>query len=97
MEAERSSNASKWEVAIDGEMESLRMNDVWTLVDLPKGKTVLGSRWVFTKKPGRVGVEERFKARLVARGFSQRGGDYEETFSPVVRSETIRAVLAQAN
>lgn len=97
VEAMRAPETEEWQKAMDGELESLELNKVWTLVDLPKGKRVVGSRWVFKRKPGMGENEDRFKARLVARGFTQRGGvDYEETFSPVVRSESVKAMLAKA-
>lgn len=69
------------------EMESLRSNDVWNLVQLPKGREAVGSKWVFMVKTNAYGFVERCKARLVAQCFSQEQGlDYDETFSPVIRS-----------
>lgn len=79
------------------ELESPNRNDVWDLVKLPEGRKLVGSKWVFKVKIGADGVAERHKARLIAQGFSQRFGiDYDETFCPVVRPESVRAVIALA-
>ena len=68
----------------------------WELTELPKGKKPIGCKWVFKKKEAVSEKEgERFKARLIAKGYSQRLGiDYDEVFSPIVRHTSIRAVLA---
>ena len=79
------------------EMDSLHGNQVWDLVELPKERKIVGSKWVFKEKLGADGTTERYKARLVAQGFSQQYGlDYDETFSPVVRSESVRTLIALA-
>ena len=83
--------------AMEKEIESLRKNDVWELADLPKGRKAVGSKWVLKIKTDAEGSVERFKARLVAQGFSQKPGiGYNETFSPVARSESVRTVIALA-
>ena len=67
------------------------------LVKLPKGRKAIGSKWVYKVKIGADGLIERYKARLVAQGFSQKyGDDYDETFCPVVRLESLRALIALA-
>ena len=96
-EALASPNKVKWKEAMEKEMESLHKNDVWDLVKLPKGRKAVGSKWVFKLKVGPDGMVHRHKARLVAQGFSQKYGlDYDETFSPVVRFESLRTVIALA-
>ena len=76
-------------------MESLHRNNVWDLVQLPSDRKVVGSKWVFKRKINANGDVECYKARLVAQGCTQRFGvDYEETFSPVVRFESIRMLMA---
>ena len=88
---------SQWEKAMEAEMQSLKENNVWDLVELPKGKKAIGSKWVYKVKTGADGLMERYKARLVAQGFSQKyGDDYDETFCPVVRLESLRALIALA-
>ena len=68
---------------------------MWDLVELPEGRKTVGSKWVFKLKHNADGVMERHKARLVAQGFSQKHGlDYDERFSPVVRFESLRTVIA---
>ena len=84
---------SKWIAAADDEYKSLIENKTWTLVDLPKGKKAIGSKWVFKEKLLPDGTVTE-KARLCALGYSQRPGvDFDETFSPVTKHSTIRAAL----
>jgi hypothetical protein len=79
------------------EMKSLKDHQVWDLVKLPPGKKAVGCKWVYKVKTGGEGEVERFKARLVAQGFSQKAGtDYDQTFCPVVRQESFRTLLAVA-
>ena len=88
-------NKSRWQSAMEDEMKSLKANDVWDLVPRPDARKVIGCKWVFKVKVAADGSVTRHKARLVAQGFSQKPGlDYDETFSPVVRSETVRTVFA---
>ena len=70
-------------------------NDVWELVELPKGKKTVGSKWVYKVKTGADGSVECYQARLVAQGYMQKfGTDYDETFCPVVRMESLRSLIA---
>ena len=86
---------AKWSEAMNSEMESLKKNDVWDLTVLPPGKKAIGCKWVYKVKTNGDGSIERYKARLVARGFDQRfGSDYDETFCPVVRLESLRTLIA---
>ena len=79
------------------ELAEFTMNKVWRLVPPPKGKTIIGTRWVYRNKMDEHGNVIRNKARLVAQGYRQEEGiDYDETFAPVARMEAIRIFLAFA-
>ena len=96
-EAMNCSEKKNWKEAMEAEFQSLCANQVWDLVTPPKDCKVINSKWVFKCKLGEHGQVERYKACLVAQGYSQRPGiDYEETFSPVVRFESVRSVIALA-
>ena len=96
-EARMSPNAKEWQEAADLEYESLLENETWDLVELPKGRKAVGSRWLFKVKHHGDGRLERYKCRLVAKGYSQLyGADYDETFAPVVRFSSIRTLLSFA-
>ena len=68
------------------EIDALEKNGTWTITDLSIGKRPVGCKWIFTIKYKADGSVERFKARLVARGFTQSYGiDYQETFAPIAK------------
>jgi hypothetical protein len=82
---------------MDEEMAQLRKLGTFTITPLPPGRSPIACKWVFRVKHDELGAITRYKARLVAKGFSQIPGiDYDETFAPVVRLETIRLLLALA-
>lgn len=96
-EALASPQATEWKRAMDEEYNSLIKNKTWTLAELPPGKKALPYKWVFKTKSDQNGNVLRYKARLVIKGYAQKGGtDYEEIYSPVVRYTTIRYLLALA-
>ena len=94
-EAISSPESHKWTKAMDEEMKSLEANNTFSLVPFNDQKC-LGSRWIYAMKVGPDG-QEKFKARFVAKGFSQtRNADYEETFSPTARMTSVRIMMQLA-
>ncbi|GJX12107.1 retrovirus-related pol polyprotein from transposon TNT 1-94, partial [Tanacetum coccineum] len=86
-----------WIVAMQEELNQFIANDVWELVPQPRNMTIIGTKWVFRNKLDENGVVSRNKARLVAQGYNQQEGiDYDETYAPVARLESIRILLAYA-
>ncbi|KAL0295548.1 UNVERIFIED_CONTAM: Retrovirus-related Pol polyprotein from transposon RE2 [Sesamum calycinum] len=90
--------SGKWLEAMKSEMVSMSSNQVWTLIDRPKGVRPVGCKWVYKHKIGADGEVTTFKARLVAKRYTQRPGvDFEETFSPVAMAKSIWIMLAIAS
>ncbi|GKC36412.1 putative ribonuclease H-like domain-containing protein [Tanacetum coccineum] len=80
------------------ELLQFKLQKVWTLVDLLKGKRAIGTKWVYRNKKDERGIVVRNKARLVAQGYTQEEGiDYDEVFDPVARIKAIRLFLAYAS
>ncbi|GKB30041.1 uncharacterized mitochondrial protein-like protein, partial [Tanacetum coccineum] len=87
------------DVGAEANLNNLEITmNVWTLVDLPKGKRTIGTKWVYRNKKDERGIVVRNKARLVEQGYTQEEGiDYDEVFAPVARIEVIRLFLAYAS
>ena len=86
-----------WRNACEEEIESIKKNRTWTLIDMPVGCKAIGLKWVFKLKRNADGSVNKHKARLVAKGYVQREGiDYEEVFAPVARLEIVCVLLALA-
>nr|GFB86050.1 reverse transcriptase [Tanacetum cinerariifolium] len=82
---------------MEEEIKSIEKNDTWELTTLPKGQKAIGVKWVYKAKKNAKGEVEKYKSRLVAKGYKQKHGiDYEEVFAPVARLETIRMIIAIA-
>ncbi|GKF17873.1 putative ribonuclease H-like domain-containing protein, partial [Tanacetum coccineum] len=87
-----------WIEAMQEELLQFKLQEVWTLVELPNGKRAIGTKWVFRNKKDKKGIVIKNKARLVAQGYTQEEGiDYDEVFAPVAKIEAIRLFLAYAS
>ena len=88
-------DGSLWKNAMDDEYNSLISNNTWTLTKAPEGAKIIKTQWILTEKNEVSGI--RFKARFVAKGFTQRPGiDFTETFAPVMRKSSVRLLIAFA-
>jgi cell pole-organizing protein PopZ len=86
-----------WQEAMKEELEMIEKNNTWELVERPIDKPVIGVKWVYKTKLHLNGTVQKHKARLVAKGYAQKSGiDYNETFTPVARLDTIRTLIALA-
>ncbi|QRW11755.1 Retrovirus-related Pol polyprotein from transposon TNT 1-94 [Ceratobasidium sp. AG-Ba] len=91
-------DAAKWQAAMEEEVNTLKKMGTYQLVELPAGRKAMGNKWVLTIKRNKLGEPIRYKARLVAQGFSQQPGiDFGQTFAPVVRLDSIRILASLAN
>jgi transposase InsO family protein len=94
---EEAAQNKEWMDAMTEEYQSIMKNDVWEVVPKPENKDVVSSKWIFKIKHATDGSIEKYKARFVVRGFSQKKGiDYEETFAPVERYTSIITMMALA-
>lgn len=95
---ENRDDKEEWHCAVKEELDSLKQNDTWTLTELPPGKKAIDNKWVFRIKRDEHGNVDRYKARLVVKGCSQRKGlDYDEVYAPVARLTTFRTLLSIVN
>src|SRR4051794_35225292 len=86
---------ANWQKAMESEYEALLENRTWHLVPAPPHTILIDCKWVYPIKENADGTLDRYRARLVAKGFKQRFGIYyEDNFSPVVKAATIRLILA---
>ncbi|KAH9743189.1 Integrase catalytic domain-containing protein [Citrus sinensis] len=86
--------SEKWRKAMDVEIEAIKRNNTWELTELLEGGKKIGVKWVYKTKFNKNGEVDKYKARLVVKGYSQQHGvDYTEVFAPVARMETIRLPL----
>ena len=82
---------------MNDEMIDLHQNNTWDVVPIPTSRYIVGSKWVYKIKRDRKGQISRYKARLVAQGFSQQPGtDFDEIYAPVVRYDSLRLLIANA-
>ncbi|CAI7814192.1 unnamed protein product [Closterium sp. NIES-54] len=96
-EALESSDAEEWKNSMESELKSIEENSTWELVELPEGRKAITSKWLFKIKSDADGKIERYKSRLVAKGYQQKEKvDYKELFAPVVKPTTLRTLLAGA-
>ena len=96
-EAKTRPDWSRWEEAINAEFKSLDNTHTWNVVDRRKDTNVVSCKWVFKIKKNAVGEIDKYKARLVARGFTQQYSvDYNETYAPVARLTSLRLILVIA-
>jgi hypothetical protein len=94
---EEATSRQVWRDAMMEEYNSIMKNDVWEVVPRPEWKSVVTSKWLYKLKHAADGSIEKYKARFVARGFSQvEGVDYDETFAPISRYTLIREVISIA-
>ena len=92
---EKAVRDKKWRDAMDEEIKAIKKNDTQELATLPTRKKSTGVKWVYKLKKNAKGEVERYKARLVVKGYSRRQGiDYDEVFAPVARLETIRLLIS---
>ncbi|KAF8702333.1 Reverse transcriptase (RNA-dependent DNA polymerase), partial [Rhizoctonia solani] len=91
-------DAEEWQKAMAKEVSTFKKMDTYNLTNLPPGHKAIGNAWVFTLKRNANGTPARYKGQLVAQGFSQQPGiDFDETFTPVVRLNSIQLLLSIAN
>jgi hypothetical protein len=87
----------KWDNAMDEDMAALDANATWELVTLPEDKKTIGCKWMYKVKHNANGSVSKYKARSVAKGYAQTYGiDYEETYSPIAKMTTVRAIIVMA-
>ena len=90
-------NGDEWAAAMEAELQSLWENEVYDVVDRPPEKKVIGTKWVLRVKTDSEGKIDKFKSRVVAKGFRQMEGvDFDETFAPTVRFASVRTLIALA-
>ncbi|PHU11897.1 hypothetical protein BC332_18827 [Capsicum chinense] len=90
-----SSDSSFWKEAANSDIDSILRNYMWELVDLPPGNKPLGSKWIFQRKMKADGTIDKYKARLVVKGFKHKEGlDYFDTYSPLTRITSIQMLIA---
>jgi len=93
-EVKLSVHSTKWSNAMKDELKSMKDNDAWYLVELLKGKKPIGYKWVFKTKRNSKGNIERYKTRLVAKGFTKREGiDYKETFCSIFMEDSFKIIM----
>ena len=86
-----------WKQAMDAEIQSIERNHTWSLTTLPVGAKAIGVNWIYNTKLNELGEIDKFKARLVLKGYAQEYGvDYTEVFAPVDRMDTVRMIIAVA-
>jgi Reverse transcriptase (RNA-dependent DNA polymerase) len=96
-EAVTCEDAPHWIEAMKDEINAMHNNNAWILCDLPPGRKCIGTKWVFKIKRDGNNKFERFRARIVAKGFSQVFAiDFDKTYAPVVRIDTVRHLFALA-